>query len=178
MRYRHALTEEPWNKIDEHLPGKTGDPKRTAADHRLFVNAVLYVLKTGILWADLPAGLGKPNPVWKRYDRWVGTGVWERVGRALGDADLTEPPEDSNSTRPASRPTPRPRRADESRVKKQNAEPRRCFAHPTAPGIGLPSSGTRRSIRTAGFFGGSSRRANAATPRRPRRGSTASVPGT
>ncbi|MEM9020673.1 MAG: hypothetical protein AAGC44_08920 [Planctomycetota bacterium] len=34
-------------KVKDHLPGKAGDPGRTAADNRLFVNAVLYVLKTG-----------------------------------------------------------------------------------------------------------------------------------
>lgn len=65
------------------LPGKVGDPGRTASDNRLFVNAVLYVLKTGIPWDDLPTRFGKANTVWKRYDRWCASGVWERIGRAL-----------------------------------------------------------------------------------------------
>lgn len=89
MRHRHELTDAQWQRIEPHLPGKVGDPGRTACDNRLFVNAVLYVLKTGIPWDDLPARFGKPNTVWKRYDRWCASGVWERVGRALGDADLT-----------------------------------------------------------------------------------------
>jgi putative transposase len=89
MRHRHELTDAQWQRIAPLLPGKAGDPGRTAADNRLFVNAVLYVLKTGIPWADLPERFGKPNTVWKRYDRWCAAGVWERVGRALGDADLT-----------------------------------------------------------------------------------------
>ena len=59
-------------------------------DNRLFVNAVLYVLQTGIPWADLPERFGKPNTVWKRYDSWAAAGVWERVARALGDAAWTE----------------------------------------------------------------------------------------
>ena len=90
MRHRHELTDAQWQRIELLLPGKVGDPGRTASDNRLFVNAVLYVLKTGIPWEDLPARFGKPNTVWKRYDRWCASGVWERVGRALGDADLTE----------------------------------------------------------------------------------------
>lgn len=88
MRHRHELTEAQWQRIEPLLAGKAGDPGRTAADNRLFVNAVLYVLKTGIPWADLPERFGRPNTVWKRYDRWCATGVWERVGRALGEADL------------------------------------------------------------------------------------------
>lgn len=90
MRRRHELTDEQWDRIQDLLPGKAGDPGRTANDNRLFVNAVLYVLKTGIPWADLPERFGKPNTVWKRYDRWCAQGVWQRVGRALGKADLSD----------------------------------------------------------------------------------------
>ena len=89
MRHRHELTDAQWQRIEPLLPGKAGDPGRTAADNRLFVNAVIFVLKTGIPWEDLPERFGKPNTVWKRYDRWCAGGVWERVGRALGDAGLT-----------------------------------------------------------------------------------------
>lgn len=89
MRHRHELTDAQWQRIEPLLPGKAGDPGRTAGDNRLFVNAVLFVLKTGIPWDDLPPRFGKPNTVWKRYDRWCASGVWERVGRALGDAELT-----------------------------------------------------------------------------------------
>lgn len=88
MQRRHALTDEQWERVRDHLPGKAGDPGRTAKDNRRFVDAVLYVLKTGIPWADLPERFGKANSVWKRYDRWCAAGVWERIGRVLGDADL------------------------------------------------------------------------------------------
>ena len=84
MRRRHELTDAQWERIKGLLPGKPADPGRTAADNRLFVDAVLYVLKTGVPWADLPDRFGKPNTLWKRYDRWCAAGVWERVGRALG----------------------------------------------------------------------------------------------
>jgi len=89
MRRRHELTDEQWVRIKGQLPGKASDPGRTAADNRLFVNAVLYVLKTGIPWEDLPERFGKPNSAWKRYDRWCAAGVWERVAAALGDGELT-----------------------------------------------------------------------------------------
>lgn len=97
MPRRHELTEAEWEKIQDLLPGKDGDPGRTAADNRLFVNAVLYVLRTGIPWEDLPGRYGKPNTVWKRFDRWCAAGVWERIARALGEPDLEELQLDSTS---------------------------------------------------------------------------------
>jgi len=78
---------------------KKGDPGCTAADNRLFVEAVLYVLKTGIPWDDLPSRYGKPNTVWKRFDRWRANAVWERLTRALGDADLEEVQLDSTTVK-------------------------------------------------------------------------------
>ena len=90
MRRRHELTDAQWAKIEHLLPGKAGDPGRTAADNRGFVNACLWVLKTGAAWADLPERFGKYNTIWKRCDRWAAAGVWEQVGRALGGEDVTD----------------------------------------------------------------------------------------
>ena len=97
MVRRHELTDAQWEKIKALLPGKQGDPGRTAADNRLFVNAVLFVLKTGIPWEDLPGRYGKPNSVWKRFDRWCAGGVWEQIAQALADPDLEEVQLDSTS---------------------------------------------------------------------------------
>lgn len=90
MVRRHELTDIQWNAIQELLPGKASDPGRTAVDNRLFVNAVLFVLKTGIPWEDLPERYGKPNTVWKRFDRWCAKEVWEQVFRTLGEEELEE----------------------------------------------------------------------------------------
>jgi transposase len=89
-RRRHELTDAQWGRIEHLLPGKKSDPGRTAADNRMFVDAVVFVLKTGIPWADLPGRYGKPDTVYKRFDRWCAAGVWERIARALGDPDLEE----------------------------------------------------------------------------------------
>ena len=97
MRRRHELTNAQWEQIRDLLPGKAGGPGRTASDNRLFVDAVIYVLKTGIPWEDLPARYGKPNSVWKRFDRWCASGVWERIAQALGEPDLEEVQLDSST---------------------------------------------------------------------------------
>jgi transposase len=99
MRRRHELTDAQWERIEDLLPGKAGDPGRTAADNRLFVDAVIYILKTGIPWADLPARFGKPNTAWKRFDRWCASGAWQRIAQALGDPDLEEVQLDSTSVK-------------------------------------------------------------------------------
>jgi transposase len=89
-RHRHELTDSQWEKIEYLLPGRTSDPGRTAADNRLFVNAVVFVLKTGVPWADLPGRFGKPDTVRKRFDRWCESGVWQTIARAAGDPELEE----------------------------------------------------------------------------------------
>lgn len=90
MARRHELTDQQWESIKDLLPGKVGDPGRTAANNRLFVNAILFVLKTGIPWDDLPSRFGKPNTVWKRFDRWCKRDVWKRLLVTLGEDDLLD----------------------------------------------------------------------------------------
>mgnify|MGYP001551067449 FL=1 len=90
MARRHELSEEQWQRLAPLLPGKAGDPGRTGEDNRRFVNAVLFVLKTGIPWSDLPERYGKSNSVWKRFGRWCAKGTWETVFRELGEEELIE----------------------------------------------------------------------------------------
>ncbi len=54
MVKRYELSERQWQRITELVPGKAGDPGRTGADNRLFVNGVLWVLRSGARSHDLP----------------------------------------------------------------------------------------------------------------------------
>jgi transposase len=90
MRRRHELTDEQWECIEPRLPGREGARGVTAKDNRLFVNAVLYVAKTGIPWRDLPERFGNWNSVWRRFDRWCAAGVWQQLADVLGESDLEE----------------------------------------------------------------------------------------
>jgi transposase len=85
---RHEITDDHWDRIKGLLPGREGDPGVTAKDNRLFINAVLWIAKTGAPWRDLPERFGNWNSVWRRFDRWARKGVWERIFRELQDPDL------------------------------------------------------------------------------------------
>jgi transposase len=88
MVKRYELSNEQWRRIEGFLPGKKGDPGRTGDDNRLFVNAVLWVLRSGARWSDLPERYGKWKTVHKRFTRWAKARVWERVFESLtGDPD-------------------------------------------------------------------------------------------
>jgi len=83
MASRYELSQAQWEKIKDLLPGRKEYVGRTAADNRQFVNGVLWVLRSGARWHDLPERYGKYKSVHKRFVRWAHSGVWERVFHAL-----------------------------------------------------------------------------------------------
>jgi transposase len=85
---RYALRDDQWDRIKDLLPGRPGSVGVTAADNRLFVDAVLYRYRAGIPWRDLPERFGDWNNTHRRFSRWAKSGVWQRVfERLAGDAD-------------------------------------------------------------------------------------------
>lgn len=83
---RGDLTEEGWKIIEPLLPAERGRWGRPAGDNRKYVNGMLWVLRTGAPWRDLPEKYGNWNSVYRRHLRWRDLGVWESVLAALTDA--------------------------------------------------------------------------------------------
>lgn len=97
---RYELSDVPWGRIERLLPGRWDRVGRTAADHRVFVNGVLWVLRSGARWYDLPERYGKYKSVHKRFIRWARSGVWEKVFHELaGDRKNRYPMIDSTIVR-------------------------------------------------------------------------------
>ena len=74
--HRHDLSDELWLQLKPYLPGSKGNRGRRGNDNRLFLNAVLWKLRTGVPWRDIPPQYGKWNSVYKRFGRWEEQGVW------------------------------------------------------------------------------------------------------
>lgn len=82
---RTFLTDAHWQRLLPLLPGQAGDCGVTAKDTRLFVEAVLWRLRCGVPWRDLPERFGAWSTVSVRFGRWKRKGVWDKVLAALQD---------------------------------------------------------------------------------------------
>ena len=81
--HRRDLTDERWSVLAPILPGQKGQWCGIAKDNRRFMNAVLWVLRTGVPWLDLPREFGKWGSVHQRFRRWRDAGVWEHILNVL-----------------------------------------------------------------------------------------------
>ena len=77
------MTEEQWARISPLLPPQRPRTGRPARDHRAVVSAILWVLRTGAPWRDVPERFGPWSTAWNRFRRWTAAGVWPRVLTAL-----------------------------------------------------------------------------------------------
>ncbi len=68
---RFVIADALWVRIEPFLPGWAGNPGVTAGNNRLFLEAVLWRVRTGAPWRDLPADFGKWNSIFKRFRRWA-----------------------------------------------------------------------------------------------------------
>jgi transposase len=82
---RSVLTDAQWAKMEPHCLGKPSDPGRSGADNRRFIEAVLWIMRTGSPWRDLPSAFGHWNTVFKRYREWVRGDVFKRLFDAVSD---------------------------------------------------------------------------------------------
>ena len=85
LEERFVISDRQWALMAPHCLGKKTDPGRTGGDGRLFLEAVLWIARTGSPWRDLPSGLGNWNTVFKRFRDWVKADVFQRMFDALSD---------------------------------------------------------------------------------------------
>ncbi len=75
---RHGLTDDEWELIRDVFrpPAPTGRPPR---DRRQIVDAILWILRTGAPWRDLPEEFGPQGTVWNLFDRWNADGTLDTI---------------------------------------------------------------------------------------------------
>src|SRR5476649_381372 len=73
---RFDLSDDDWALLEPLLPKSR---KSARVDDRKIVNAIFYVLRTGMPWRDLPARYGPYTTAYNRFNRWSRRGIWKRV---------------------------------------------------------------------------------------------------
>lgn len=76
------LSDQQWQVIEPLLPepSRMGRPR---ASDRQTLDAILFVLRSGCRWEDLPRELGSATTAWRRLKTWEEAGVWENIWRAV-----------------------------------------------------------------------------------------------
>lgn len=90
---RGDLTNEQWARLAPLLPPQKPHTGRPNLDHRQIINGILWILRTGAPWEDLPTRYGSRGTVSSRYYRWRRAGIWDRIfadlqAQADGDGRL------------------------------------------------------------------------------------------
>lgn len=83
VQQRHDLTDQQWERIAPLLPPQKPATGRPAKDHRTILNGILWRLRTGAPWRDLPERYGNWQTVYSRFRRWREAGIWARLLRDL-----------------------------------------------------------------------------------------------
>ena len=82
---RLVLSDEQWGKVSGLIIGRPDQRGSTGRDNRMFVEGVLWIVRTGSPWRDLPETFGEWNSVFRRFSRWSAKGVWQRIFTAMSD---------------------------------------------------------------------------------------------
>lgn len=82
---RLVLSDEMWERMMPLIIGRADQRGKTGRDNRMFVEAVLWVVRTGAAWRALPGEFDTWNNVFRRFSRWSEKGVWRRVIEAMSD---------------------------------------------------------------------------------------------
>jgi transposase len=82
---RLVLSNEQWGMISGRIIGRPDQRGSTGRDNRMFVEGVLWIVRTGSPWRDLPEAFGEWNSVFRRFSRWSRKGVWQRIFEAMSD---------------------------------------------------------------------------------------------
>ncbi len=79
---RLQLSNQQWQRVNSMIPqGKPGG--RPPLDRRPILDGILWILRTGAPWRDLPKEFGKWKTVWRLFDQWNGDGTLDRLLQSL-----------------------------------------------------------------------------------------------
>src|ERR1700751_6074692 len=82
---RRMLTDEQWHRVAPHLPAHPPSPKggRPRANDRECLEGILWVLRTGARWQDIPVDLPSGSTCWRRLQEWAGEEILAKIQAIL-----------------------------------------------------------------------------------------------
>jgi transposase len=78
---RYELTDDEWDLLKGLFPAQKRGGRWN--DHRVTLNGMLWILRSGAPWRDLPERYGKWKSVYHRFNRWRSDGMFDRILKAL-----------------------------------------------------------------------------------------------
>lgn len=87
MNRRHELSDEQWERLKPLLPPEKPPTGRPNSDHRTMINGMVWILRTGAPWRDLPERYGNWSSVHSRFRRWRQAGIWAQIWTASKEQD-------------------------------------------------------------------------------------------
>jgi transposase len=82
---RFVLTHAQWAKMEPHCLGRSTDPGRSGGNNRLCIEAVLWIVRMGRPWRDLPAMFGNWNTAFRRFSDWRKADIVMKLFEACSD---------------------------------------------------------------------------------------------
>jgi transposase len=79
------FSDRQWSVLEPLLP--KGQPGARRVDDRRVLSGIVHVLRSGCRWQDCPALYGPPTTVYNRFHRWARRGLWQKLLRALAEAE-------------------------------------------------------------------------------------------
>jgi transposase len=79
MVQRFELSDGQWERLRPLLPPQKARTGRPATDHRQILNGILWIIRTGAPWRDLPERYGPWSTVAARFYKWRASGLWDRL---------------------------------------------------------------------------------------------------
>ena len=90
---RYEITDPEWERIKPYIPEEqeAGSRGRPSKDSRTMLNGILWILRSGAAWRDLPERYGPWQTVYKRFVKWSDSGIFEKIFKDLAaDADMQD----------------------------------------------------------------------------------------
>jgi hypothetical protein len=87
------LTDDQWSRVSPLLPPQRPPIGRPPEDHRTILTGILWIVRTGSAWRELPSTFGPWPTVYSRFRRWRQTGLWQRILDTLDSAPRSASPE-------------------------------------------------------------------------------------